>query len=208
MCGEGLYVRTNGTVSPACTVNSATIFRFSPRIETGVRNSSRSGHQAETVILQARGPGNNQSVVETHDELTPQGNTASHADDQTNHPEVPVAYQGDKPESVRVAMRRAMDRTWKHLAKGRLDDMRPDIPLGDRFWPLSCKEKAAVDELFATDAARRSSAVPLCGGSGHSGCTRILRSLRCVDHCDFVGFPIRVRVSARPGTDETSSAQG
>ena len=92
--------------------NSATIFRFSPRIATGVRNSSRSGHQAETVILQARGPRNDQSVAETHDELTPQGNTASHADDRTNHPEVPVAYQGDKPESVRVAMRRAMDRTW------------------------------------------------------------------------------------------------
>jgi uncharacterized protein (DUF2252 family) len=63
--------------------------------------------------------------------------------------------QGDKPESVRVVMRQAMERTWKHLAKERLEDVRPNIPLGDHFWPLSGMERAAIDELFATDAARR-----------------------------------------------------
>jgi uncharacterized protein (DUF2252 family) len=63
--------------------------------------------------------------------------------------------QGDKPESVRVVMRQAMQRTWKHLAKERLEDVRPNIPLGDRFWPLSDTEKTAIDELFATDPACR-----------------------------------------------------
>jgi uncharacterized protein (DUF2252 family) len=63
--------------------------------------------------------------------------------------------QGDKPESVRVVMRQAMQRTWKHLARERLEDVRPNIPLGDRFWPLSELEKKAVNELFASDPARR-----------------------------------------------------
>jgi uncharacterized protein (DUF2252 family) len=63
--------------------------------------------------------------------------------------------QGDKPESVRVVLHQALERTWKHLAKERLEDVRPNIPLGDRFWSLSGPEKAAIDELFSTDAARR-----------------------------------------------------
>ena len=63
--------------------------------------------------------------------------------------------QGDKPEAVRLVMRRAMDRTWKHLAKERLEDVRPTIPLGDRFWPLSREERKAVEELFQTDPVRR-----------------------------------------------------
>jgi uncharacterized protein (DUF2252 family) len=38
-----------------------------------------------------------------------------------------------KPESVRVVMRQAMQGTWKHLAKERLEDIKPRIPWGERF---------------------------------------------------------------------------
>jgi uncharacterized protein (DUF2252 family) len=54
----------------------------------------------------------------------------------------------DKPECVRVVMRQATNRTWKHLAKERLRDIKPTIPLGERFWPLSREEKRAIDDLF------------------------------------------------------------
>jgi uncharacterized protein (DUF2252 family) len=45
--------------------------------------------------------------------------------------------ESDKPDCVRVVMRRATSRTWKHLAKERLEDLKPNIPRGNRFWSLS-----------------------------------------------------------------------
>lgn len=54
----------------------------------------------------------------------------------------------EKPECVRVVMRQATNRTWKHLAKDRLQDIKPNIPLGKRFWPLSREEKRSIDDLF------------------------------------------------------------
>lgn len=61
----------------------------------------------------------------------------------------------EKPECVRVVMRQAMSRTWKHLARERLRDLQPNIPLGTRFWPLSKEEKRAIGELFAEESVRR-----------------------------------------------------
>ncbi|TXC82397.1 DUF2252 family protein [Paraburkholderia azotifigens] len=55
---------------------------------------------------------------------------------------------GERPEVVRVVMREAVRRTWKHLARERLDDMQPTIPFGNRFWPISQKERAEIESLF------------------------------------------------------------
>jgi len=63
--------------------------------------------------------------------------------------------ESDKPESIRVVMRRATARTWKHLARERLRDVKPTIPRGERFWPLSRKESQAIDALFDNEAARK-----------------------------------------------------
>jgi uncharacterized protein (DUF2252 family) len=60
-----------------------------------------------------------------------------------------------RPEAVRVVMRRAMARTWKHLAEERLEDVQPTIPLGDRYWPLDRKEREAIRQLFQDPAVRR-----------------------------------------------------
>jgi uncharacterized protein (DUF2252 family) len=46
-----------------------------------------------------------------------------------------------RPECVRVVMRQAVRRTWAHLAKERLEDIGPTIPLGKRFWPISDEER-------------------------------------------------------------------
>jgi uncharacterized protein (DUF2252 family) len=62
--------------------------------------------------------------------------------------------ESDKPQSIKVVMRKAMSRTWKHLSKERLRDLKPRIPLGDRFWPLAADEVQAIDELFARDDVR------------------------------------------------------
>jgi len=60
-----------------------------------------------------------------------------------------------KPSAVRIGMREAIGRTWKHLARDRIKDVRPTIPLGKRFWPLTAEERAAVEELFKRDQVRR-----------------------------------------------------
>jgi uncharacterized protein (DUF2252 family) len=57
-----------------------------------------------------------------------------------------------KPELVRVVMREAVRRSWKHLALERLEDIQPTLPLGRRFWPLDKKERAEIHALFKDDA--------------------------------------------------------
>ena len=59
-----------------------------------------------------------------------------------------------RPECVRVVMRQAVGRTWDHLAKERLEDTSPTIPLGKRFWPISEDERREIERIFATEDVR------------------------------------------------------
>ena len=52
------------------------------------------------------------------------------------------------PSSVKMIMRKAAKRTWKHLARERIEDIAPIIPLGKCFWPLSKEERKAIESLF------------------------------------------------------------
>jgi uncharacterized protein (DUF2252 family) len=63
--------------------------------------------------------------------------------------------ESDKPETIKVVMRRATARTWKHLARERLRDVKPNIPRGERFWPLTRDESQAIDELCSDDEVRK-----------------------------------------------------
>lgn len=61
----------------------------------------------------------------------------------------------DMPKTVRMLMREAAGRSWKHLADERIEGVDPVIPLGRRFWPLTQGERTAVEALFAEDTLRR-----------------------------------------------------
>jgi uncharacterized protein (DUF2252 family) len=61
----------------------------------------------------------------------------------------------DRPESIKIVIRKAMSRTWKHLARERLKDVKPRIPLGARFWPLAKAENRAIGELVAREDVRQ-----------------------------------------------------
>jgi uncharacterized protein (DUF2252 family) len=61
----------------------------------------------------------------------------------------------DHPMMVRLAMKSAIRRTWKHLAEERIKDSKPTIPLGNSFWPLEKSERSAVNELFKLDDVRQ-----------------------------------------------------
>ena len=59
------------------------------------------------------------------------------------------------PESVQKTMKDALRRKWKHLAKERIENTKPTIPLGKRFWPLSREEKHEIKDLFGEEKVRR-----------------------------------------------------
>ena len=47
----------------------------------------------------------------------------------------------DTPKIVKLLMREAAGRSWKHLADERIEGVEPVIPLGKRFWPLKNDEQ-------------------------------------------------------------------
>jgi uncharacterized protein (DUF2252 family) len=63
--------------------------------------------------------------------------------------------ESDKPHAIKVVMRRATARTWKHLARERLQDVKPTIPRGERFWPLTQEENLAIDAVFKDGGVRK-----------------------------------------------------
>lgn len=60
-----------------------------------------------------------------------------------------------RPEAVQIAMKDALRRKWKHLAQERIEDTKPTIPLGKKFWPISKDEKQEIHKLFETEKVRR-----------------------------------------------------
>jgi uncharacterized protein (DUF2252 family) len=59
------------------------------------------------------------------------------------------------PKEVRRVLKQALRRRWKHLARERIEDERPRIPLGRRFWPLSEAERKALASLAADEGVRK-----------------------------------------------------
>ena len=53
-----------------------------------------------------------------------------------------------KPEMVKIVIRGALKRTWEQLAKERIVNTKPTIPLGKNFWPLSKSENNGIKQLF------------------------------------------------------------
>jgi uncharacterized protein (DUF2252 family) len=56
----------------------------------------------------------------------------------------------EAPKSIQFVMKQSVARSWKHLAKERLENTKPTIPLGSRFWALSKPERTAIEKLFQT----------------------------------------------------------
>jgi uncharacterized protein (DUF2252 family) len=51
-------------------------------------------------------------------------------------------------EPIRKVMKEAKNRQWRHLAEERIEDVKPTIPLGPKFWKLASKERKELQQLF------------------------------------------------------------
>jgi uncharacterized protein (DUF2252 family) len=58
------------------------------------------------------------------------------------------------PASVRRVLKLALKRKWHHLAEERIEDVKPVIPLGKCFWPLSKVERKEIIGIFKAPEVR------------------------------------------------------
>lgn len=63
-----------------------------------------------------------------------------------------ISQKAGRP--IRLVLKEALSRKWRHLATERIEDVRPSIPLGRKFWALSKKERDEIDELFESPEAK------------------------------------------------------
>jgi len=52
------------------------------------------------------------------------------------------------PASVQRVLKRATKRRRHHLAEERIKDVRPEIPMGKRFWPVTAAEGKEIQRIF------------------------------------------------------------
>lgn len=62
--------------------------------------------------------------------------------------------QSKSAEPVQLIMKQALHRKWRHLAAERIDDVRPNIPRGKRFWSLTRAENREIVCIFQTEQAK------------------------------------------------------
>jgi uncharacterized protein (DUF2252 family) len=56
---------------------------------------------------------------------------------------------------IQTILHQSVNREWRHLARERIENVKPTIPLGERFWALSDEEKQEIEKLFENEAARK-----------------------------------------------------
>jgi uncharacterized protein (DUF2252 family) len=67
-------------------------------------------------------------------------------------PKASMKANGDGLEPIQAVLRQSRRRRWHHLAEERIEDVKPVIPLGKRFWALEEKERAGIKALFEEES--------------------------------------------------------
>ncbi len=60
-----------------------------------------------------------------------------------------------RPKPIKFVMKRAVRRSWKQLARERIEDSKPTIPLGEAFWPLTPSERSEIKRVFKQQDVRK-----------------------------------------------------
>jgi uncharacterized protein (DUF2252 family) len=67
---------------------------------------------------------------------------------------ITISDKASDLEPVQTVLKQATKREWRHLAKDRIKDAKPTIPLGKCFWALSGEEKQEIQRLFEEKETR------------------------------------------------------
>ena len=67
----------------------------------------------------------------------------------------PSGRKAEMTQPIRVIFQQALKRRWRHLAEERIEDVKPTIPLGKRFWPLTKAERASLTALCQQENVRK-----------------------------------------------------
>ena len=92
---------------------------------------------------------------------------------------------GKPPPPVHVVMREAVRRSWQHLARERIEDLQPTIPLGKRFWPLGRSERNDITTLF--ERADLSELATSLKGRSDTGNVSLIDAAYWVKGCSSLG---------------------
>ena len=55
----------------------------------------------------------------------------------------------EKPETIHRSLREAQGRSWRHLARERIDGETACLPMGKRYWKVTPKEQSALNEIHS-----------------------------------------------------------
>ena len=100
--------------------------------------------------------------------------------------DAPPTDIGALPAPIRVVMKRAIRRTWKHLSSDRLHSSERKLPPGKTFWPLDTDERAALEQLAGQEDVRR--LVTLLNARGDDDEIRLLDAAYWVKGCSSLGL--------------------
>jgi uncharacterized protein (DUF2252 family) len=108
------------------------------------------------------------------------------------------AEKDRRPQLVRDVLKRAARRTWRHLAEERIENVKPSIPLGKRFWVLTRQERSGLNRLFQSDDIREL-VTSLRGRKGRAE-IKVLDAAYWVKGCSSLGrlrYAVLVGVGAK-----------
>jgi uncharacterized protein (DUF2252 family) len=123
--------------------------------------------------------------------------------DALTHPSSKPTGKRKTSAPIQSLLKRAVRRRWKNLAEERIDDVRPQIPLGERFWALSKEEKLRIEELFANDPARK--LVTSLQGREDDAQIEVVDAAYWMKGCSSLGrlrFAVLLRIAKAKGVDQ------
>ncbi|WP_248800363.1 DUF2252 family protein [Pseudomonas sp. MWU13-2105] len=92
----------------------------------------------------------------------------------------------ERPSQVKAGLRDAVKRTWKNLARERMENTKPTLPMGRHFWPMSRSEKAEIKVLCA--GAEIQALVTSLKGRPKDASVELLDSAYWVKGCSSLGL--------------------
>jgi uncharacterized protein (DUF2252 family) len=105
---------------------------------------------------------------------------------------------GNPPSSVQRVLKRALKRKWHHLAEECIEGVTPEIPLGERFWPLSPTERGAIHEMFEAREVRR--LITCLQGRDEKDKVKVMDAAYWMKGCSSLGrlrFAVLVRIGKK-----------